>query len=129
MLKHLILLLAIFTASTVVAAQPASAQANAKQAEKTAKVKTSIRKVGIGTDSVVRVKLYDQTQYKGYISRVGDDDFEITDSSKNAHSVRYADVRSIGGKNMSTGAKIGIGIGIGAGATILVLLLILASLD
>lgn len=128
MLKHLTLLLAVLTAS-LSAAQPATAQSNVKLAEKTAKVKTNIQKIGTGTDAVVKVNLYDQTQYKGYISRIGDDDFEIIDSSKNNHLVRYADVRSIGGKNMSSGAKIGIGIGIGAGATILVLLLILASLD
>ncbi len=53
----------------------------------------------------------------------------IVDKSGNPHFVRYSDVKAVGGKNLSTGAKIGIGIGIGVGATILFLLLSIKALN
>jgi hypothetical protein len=112
--------------SAPVSAQPpASAQQDAKRAERTAKVKAGIQKLGTGSNSVVKVTLYDKTEYKGVVSRAGENDFEITTKTGQQHVVNYADVKSIGGKNLSTGAKIGIGIGIGAGLTILLLLLII----
>jgi hypothetical protein len=112
-------------------ALPASgvAQQDAKRAERTAKVKAGIQKIGSGSKAVAKVTLYDKTVYRGNISRVGDQDFEITTGVGQTHVVNFSDVKSVGGKNLSTGAKIGIGIGIGAGATILTLLLIFASLN
>jgi len=102
---------------------------DAKRVEKAKQVKEKIGKLGAGRSAVVKLKLYNDTEYKGYISRSGDEDFDVVDISGGSHTVRYADVRSIGGKNMSTGAKIAIGVGIGAGATILIIFLIIAHLD
>jgi hypothetical protein len=124
----------LFTAvvlGSVLVALPASgvAQQDAKRAERTAKVKAGIQKIGSGSKAVVKIRLYDKTEYRGNISRVGDQDFEITTGVGQTHVVNFSDVKSVGGKNLSTGAKIGIGIGIGAGATILTLLLIFASLN
>jgi hypothetical protein len=125
MLKKVILSLVVL--STLIAATPvlAFAQTNDPKREKKAQeVKEKIQKLGIGQSAVVKVELYNDTEYKGYVSRTGDDDFEVTDTARGTHTVRYADVRSIGGKNMSTGTKIAIGVGIGAGVTLLILLLI-----
>lgn len=98
---------------------------DAKRAEKARQVKEKIGKLGTGRSVVVKVKLYNDTEYKGYVTRSGDADFEVTDVGGNPHTIAYTDVRSIGGKNMSTGAKIAIGVGIGAGITLLILLLII----
>ena len=102
---------------------------DAKRVEKARQVKEKIGKLGTGRSAVVKLKLYNDTEYKGYVGRTGDEDFDVVDISGGSHTVRYADVRSIGGKNMSTGAKIAIGVGIGAGATILIIFLIIAHLD
>jgi len=100
-----------------------------KQEKKAEKVKTKIKKLGSGESAKVKVTLYNETSYKGYVREAGDADFVVVDKGGTPHTAKYSDVKSIGGKNMSTGAKMGIGIGIGAGATILALLLIFASLD
>ena len=124
------LFIAVFAILTL--GQPAALFAqstDAKRIEKTNQVKEKIGKLGTGRSAVVKLKLYNDTEYKGYISRSGDEDFDVVDISGGSHTVRYADVRSIGGKNMSTGAKIAIGVGIGAGATILIIFLIIAHLD
>jgi hypothetical protein len=97
---------------------------DAKRAQKSREVKEKIGKFGTGREAVVKVKLYNDTEYRGYVSRAGADDFEVTDVGGSPHTVRYDDVRSIGGKNMTTGKKLAIGIGIGAGVTLLIFLII-----
>lgn len=99
---------------------PAVAQSNpTKQEEKTAKVKEKVRKLGFGEQVKVKVKLYNGNKHQGYIKDVNDTQFVVTDRSGNPQAIRYSDVDSIGGQNLSTGAKIGIGIGIGVGAFLL----------
>jgi hypothetical protein len=86
------------------------------QPDKTASVKAQVRKIGIGESSVVRVKLKDGTEQRGYLSQIENDSFTVTDqATKKAASVSYGDVRSlkVNGKGMSTGTKILIGVGIG----------------
>lgn len=125
MFKKVILSLAVV--STMIGTTPGLAfaqTADPKREKKAQEVKQKIQKLGTGQSAVVKVRLYNDTEYKGYVSRAGEGDFEVTDTARNAHTVLYSDVRSIGGKNMSTGTKIAIGVGIGAGITLLVLLLI-----
>jgi hypothetical protein len=124
MFKKTLIILTVF--AVCIAASPISVlgQTDQKRVERAGKVKEKIQKLGTGQSAVVKLKLYNDTEYKGFVSKVGDDDFEVTDTARNAHTVRYDDVRSIGGKNMSTGTKIAIGLGIGAGVTLLILLLI-----
>ena len=99
------------------------------QQKKTEKVKSKIRKLGLGERVKVKVKLYDETSYQGYVSQANEPDFVIVDKTGNPHIIKYSDVKSVGGKNLSTGAKIGIGIGIGAGAVLLIIAALIASLD
>ncbi len=96
-----------------------------KQEMKAAQVKEKITKLGAGKQSVVKVTLYTGTTYQGTVGAVNESDFTVVDKAGNSNTVRYLDVQKIGGKNLSSGAKIGIGIGIGAGAALLVLWLIL----
>ena len=125
MFKRVILVCLVI--STFIASSPLALVGQApdpKREKKAAEVKEKIQKLGTGQSAVVKLKLYNDTEYKGYVSRTGDEDFDVVDTARNSHTVRYSEVRSIGGKNMSTGTKIAIGVGIGAGVTLLILLLI-----
>lgn len=126
-LKHCVLM-ALTTGLLLIGAS-VTTNAQSENAARTEKIKAGITKLGTGTKSVAKVKLYSKTEYKGYVSRIGEDEFELVDAVGAAHVVRYSDVKSIGGKNLSTGAKIGIGVGIGAGITLLILALIISNLD
>lgn len=100
-----------------------------KQQEKTEKIKSKIKKLGSGTQTKVKVKLNNDSSYQGYVKEANDDDFVIVDKLGTATNIKYSDIKSIGGRNLSTGAKIAIGIGIGAGVTIAILYAIVAYLD
>lgn len=124
-------LLMVTLTFTTIGVTSVSAKSKAeKDAERTAKVKVGIAKLGVGKETRVALKLRDKTKVSGYISQAGEDSFVVTDAKTGAATtVAYPDVTQVQGNNLSTGAKIAIGIGIGVGATLLVLLLILASLD
>lgn len=97
-----------------------------KQEQKIENLKSEIKKRSLDRDTI-KVKLYSGTTYKGSVSQANDVNFVIIDKTGASHSVNYADVNSIGGKGLSTGAKIGIGAAIGAGAVLAVLGIIIAS--
>jgi hypothetical protein len=68
-----------------------------KEAKQLAEVKNKIAHLGTGPDARVEVKLRDKTKLKGYVSKIGDDDFTITDrKSGAATTVRYAQVEKLG---------------------------------
>lgn len=99
-----------------------------KAAEFAAQVKTDIAKLGTGPDARIEVKLRDKTKLAGYVSRVGEQSFFITDTKTGAETeVPYPNVAKASGQNMSTGAKIAIGVLAGVGAVFLVLLIIAAA--
>jgi len=86
------------------------------QPDNTAPVKAQVRQIGIGESSVVRVKLKDGTELRGYLSQIENDSFKVTDkATKKATSVSYGDVRSLKlkGKGLSVRTKVLIGVGIG----------------
>ncbi len=93
------------------------------------KVRTKIKKLGLGERVKVSVKLVNDSTHKGYVSQANEDDFTVVDKTGHSNIIKYSDVKSVGGRNLSTGAKIGIGIGIGAAAVLGVLALLIASLD
>jgi len=127
-LSHLLMLTLIFTTIGVISV---SAKSKAeKEAERTAKVKAGVAKLGVGKEARVALKLRDKTKLSGYVSQAGEDSFVVTEAKTGAvTTVAYTEVTQAQGKNLSTGAAIAIGIGIGAGVTILVVFLIVASLD
>ena len=111
-------------------ASPVSAQqAKTKQEKKTEKIREKIQKLGVGENVKIKVELHNDTTYQGYLSQVNDENFLVVDKAGNPNTINYSDVNKVGGKNLSTGAKIAIGIGIGVGATLLTLYLIFISLD
>jgi hypothetical protein len=85
-----------------------------KTAELAAKVKTEIAKLGTGPDARIEVKLRDKTKLKGYVSKVGEESFVITDPNSGAEiNVPYPSVTKAKGANMSTGATIAIVVLVG----------------
>ena len=92
-----------------------------KAAVLAAKVKTEIAKLGTGPDARIEVKLRDKTKLKGYVSKVGEDSFVITDVKTGAETnVPYPAVTKATGANMSTGAKIVIGVLAGLGVVLII---------
>jgi hypothetical protein len=86
-----------------------------KQARFTEKVKASVLKLGTGEASRVTVKLRDNSKLEGYLSAADGDSFAVTDRKTGiATTVGYAQVKTVKGNNLSTGAKIAIGVGIAA---------------
>jgi len=98
------------------------------QQKQTEKVKSKIKKLGLGERVKVKVKLYNESSYQGYVSQANEDDFVVVDKTGSSNTIKYSDVKSVGGKNLSTGTKIAIGVGIGAGVTLLVLYLTFLSI-
>src|SRR5262245_40105507 len=128
MLKKSLSLLLVGSLIYAASAQPVLAQSTAnKQDQVTEKVKAQILHLGVGEKSHVKVKLRNNTHVDGYISKAGEDSFEVTDQKTGAAtSIAYQDVAQANGHNLSTGVKIAIGIGIAA-AVFAVLIIIAAS--
>jgi hypothetical protein len=78
------------------------------------KVKASVQKRGIGEQSRVKVKLRNKEEIKGYINKIEDASFDVTDKTTGqATTILYIDVERIQGAGLSKGAKIGIIAGVG----------------
>jgi len=93
-----------------------------KQTRFAEKVKTNVLKLGTGESTRVKVKLRDHSKLEGYISATDPESFTITDRKTGvATTVAYAQVKSVQGNNLSTGAKIAIVAGI-AGAILFIIL-------
>lgn len=114
----LVALLINLTAMTPVYA----ASKEEKEARFVEKVKANVYKLGTGEAARVKIKLRDKTKVKGYISAADDEGFIVMDSKTGtATSIAYAQVKSVQGHNLSTGAKIAIGVGIAAAIIFIIL--------
>ena len=121
-LNAILVLFSMFLVSSQI---PFLAQSDSKKNEKKIeKIKQKINKLGTGENVIIKVKLYTDTTYQRYLSQVGADNFVVVDKTGNQITINFADVDSIGGKNLSTGVKIAIGVGIGFGAMLLIFYLI-----
>ena len=86
-----------------------------KHARFAEKIKANVLKLGTGESTRVKIKLRDQARLEGYISDAGAETFTVTNRKSGlATTVAYAQVKSVQGNNLSTGAKIAIGIGVAA---------------
>ena len=90
----------------------------------TTKLKASVQKRGIGEKSRVKVSLRNKKEIKGYISKIEDASFDVTDKSTGqATTILYADVERVQGAGLSKGAKIGII----AGAAVVIVVVVFAA--
>src|SRR6266849_5624379 len=105
-MKHFTLLLvAVVVFNSVAVTQATQTQ----EASQTAKVKTGVQKRGIGEKSRVKVRLRNKAEVKGYISKIEDASFDVSDKNTGqATMIPYADVEKVQGSGLSKGAKIGI---------------------
>jgi hypothetical protein len=93
-----------------------------KEAALAAKVKDGVAKLGAGVDAKISVKLRNKTKLKGYVSRIEEEAFFVTDAKTGDETrVDYGDVTQAKGNNLSTGAIIAIAAGVAVGVTLLVI--------
>ena len=117
MLKKLCALslsLLIFTAAS---ARPTQA---AQSDDHAAKVKAQVARLGAGDRARVKVELLDGAKLEGRVTETADQHFVVTTETGAPTRVEYAQVKKLKGRNLSTGAKVGLGLGLGAGAALLV---------
>jgi hypothetical protein len=98
------------------ALQTASARPQDKQPLTVEQIKIKVAKLGTGEKAQATITTKDGAKTKGYISRVGDDDFVIRDRKTDAPTaIRYADVvkvdRHTGGHSIARNILIGVAIG------------------
>jgi hypothetical protein len=97
--------------------QTASARPqNNKQPLTIEQIKIKVNKLGTGEKAQATITTKDGAKTKGYISRVGDEDFVIRDRKTDASTtIRYADVvkvdRHTGGHSIARNILIGVAIG------------------
>ena len=88
------------------------------------KLKASVQKRGIGEKSRVRVTRRNKEEIKGYISKIEDASFDVTDKTTGqTKTILYVDVEKIQGAGLSKGAKIGII----AGAAVVIVVVVFAA--
>src|SRR6266581_1530056 len=119
-MKHFtILLVAVLVFNTVAVAQATQTQG----ASPAAKVKAEVQKRGIGEKSRVKVSLRNNAGVKGYISKIEDASFDVTNKKTGrATTIPYAEVEKVQGSGLSKGAKIGII----AGAAVVIVAVVIA---
>ena len=106
---------------------PPTTETSTVQTEETlqaAKIKAKVQKRGIGETSRVKAKLVNGSEVKGYVSKIEETSFTVTDKKTGqTTTVLYADVHKIRGPGLSKGDKILIGVGVGVVVFVLVLYL------
>jgi hypothetical protein len=90
------------------------------------KVKDQVRKRGIGEKSRVKANLANGTEVKGYVSKIEETSFDVTEKTGHTVTIAYADVRNIRGPGLSKGAKIGIGVGVAVGGLAIIVAILYA---
>ncbi len=113
---------------------PGSAQKETKHARKARQIISSL---GVGPDALVKLKLRDKTELKGYVSKKAEQDFVVTDTTTGVETtVTYEQVQKIDKwqavktlikRDLSSpgrmAKKVAIGAAIAAGAGIVVCLI------
>jgi len=117
MLKKAVAALVVAVVTGLSLTAPAKDQAPAAgQSEQTSKIRDKVQQAGAGKKPEIRVKMRDGTELRGHVSDIAQDSFTLTDArTSTSTSLTYADVRSVKGMGLSTGAKVAIVAAIGIG--------------
>jgi hypothetical protein len=98
-----------------------ASQGQVQETPQAAKVKAKVQKPGIGENSRVKVKLVNGAEVKGYVSKIEETSFTVTDKKTGqTTAVLYAEVQKIQGPGLSKGDKILIGVGVAVVVFVLV---------
>ena len=91
-----------------------------KEAQRIEKVKNEIRSLGVGPESLVKLKLRDKKKLEGYISAFGEDSFEVTDLRTGVGTtLAFPQVGRAQRNNLSDGARTAIFVALAVGLTVL----------
>lgn len=97
-------------------------QVQAPQTPQAAKVRTKVQNRGTGKNSRVRAKLVNGTEVKGYISKIEEASFTVTDKKTGqTTTIPYADVQKIRGPGLSKGGVIAL-VAVGGAVVVLVVI-------
>jgi hypothetical protein len=93
-----------------------------QEASQIAKVEAEVQKRGVGEKSRVKVRLRNEGEVKGHLSKIEDASFDVTDKNTgHATTIPHADVERVQRAGLSKGAKIGIISGVAVVAIIVVI--------
>jgi len=107
-----------------------TSQVQTQETPQATKIKAKVQKRGTGEKSRVKVKLANGTEVKGYVSKIEETSFTVTDKKTGqTTAVLYADVQKIQGPGLSKGDKILIGVGVGVAVFGIVVGIILSKLE
>ncbi len=110
--------------------QPYAPPAEASKARQTEKVKLAIQQRGTGEKSKVKIRLSDKTERKGFISRIEDNSFQLTDQKTGqTATIAYDNVEKVSGLGLARSTRIVIFVGIGVAAAAIILGLLAAKLN
>lgn len=113
--KYLTLILMILVINLAFGSTAFARTKEEREAEFAAKVKAGITKIGAGRQARVRIKLKDGTKLKGFISRIEENGFAVSNETTGVETdVPYSNAKQVKGNNLSTGDKIWIAVGITA---------------
>jgi outer membrane lipoprotein-sorting protein len=111
-------------------AQPNTSMAVASNAQQTEKVKMAIQKRGTGTKAKVKIMLRNKTERKGYISRIDDISFQLTDQKTGrTETIAYDSVEKVNRPGISGTTKMALYIGIGTAAAAIILGILASKLN
>lgn len=107
-----------------------SAQPQAGDAEKAAKVKSDIAKRLADKKTNVKIKLRNGEEVKGRIDQADDNLFTVTqDKTAKKVEIAYSEVAAVKGRGLSTAAKIGIIAAIAVGVLAIAVVVALRNFD
>ena len=80
-----------------------------KEEQQLEKLKAGIRRLGVGPDARIKIKLKDKTKISGHISEVGEDSFVVVDTETGkSNIVAYPQIAQAKGNNLSSKEKLAI---------------------
>jgi len=103
-------------------------QQSDKQALSLEQIKIQVTRLGVGEKARATITTRDGAKIKGYVDRVGDEDFVMRDRKTTAPTtIRYADVQKIDRSHgHSLARNILIGVSIGAGVVVVAIIAAIA---
>ena len=121
MRKAIVHLLTVALCLLFVGVSDIAAKSKAEKAvEFAAQVKAQIAQLGAGPDAHIQVELRDKSKLNGYVSKIGDESFIVTDVKTGAVTeIPYPSVAKVKGSNASTGTWIAVGVAIVVVAVVL----------
>ena len=126
-MKHIsILLIFSFLWNSVSFAQTttASSTSQTQDSAQTDKFRQEVQKRGTGEKSRVRIKLSNGTEARGYISKIDESSFEVTDKkTSQTTTISYSQVQKIQGPGLSKVEKVGIGVGVAAAVVVIIVVI------